>query len=636
MKQRDFDELVERIETRYADKPGRLRLRTALLVALGFAGFLFWFLLLGGVGAVLFLLGVTLEGEAVALLIAGAAIVLTLGIVQTLQFVWIPVDPGKGRVLTREETPVLFECLDRLKAQTGATKLDRVETNWDFNAGVREVPRLGFFGWPRHHLQIGLSLLETLSPAESVAVLAHELAHLSARHDRFGMWIYRLRRTWGKLIEQISKPAKTDTGRALRPLLIKMVNWYWPLINAYAFVLSRSDEYVADRVSAECIGTTESANALWKIACFGQHLNRKFWSDLWQRAAIEPNVPEDIGSELLAFLRETPASNDADRWCEEAVQSLTGHADTHPRFADRARALGLSPQQFLQQGFPRPANPSAAEFLLGRRLAQIREETSALWRTEAKSAWQARHRQAANLQRQIKAIEVGPAAGEPAADILWEKAQNLLGVGRSEEAESLLRQLLAMKPTHSAANLALGTQLLERRDGEGVLYLQRILDLDDDGLVPAACAALTHYDQSIGDVAGAQQVSERLHRYQVETEAAHKERAQIRPTDSFRAHGLAPTEMNDLVAILRGESELDGAWLVQKDLAYFPNQRLFVLVVRTAANTWGRSDSSRDLQLVNRLIPKLRLPGRRLVIGANGTFRKLAKKVMNSDDSRIV
>src|SRR5580704_1891531 len=79
-RRRDFDQLVERIERRYADKPWRLRLRTALLVALGFAGFLFWFLLLGGIGVLLFVLGVTLEGDQVFFLIALGAILLTLGI----------------------------------------------------------------------------------------------------------------------------------------------------------------------------------------------------------------------------------------------------------------------------------------------------------------------------------------------------------------------------------------------------------------------------------------------------------------------------------------------------------------------------------------------------------------------------
>jgi hypothetical protein len=635
-RRRDFDQLVERIERRYADKPWRLRVRTALLVALGFAGFLFWFLLLGGIGVLLFVLGVTLEGDQVFFLIALGAILLTLGIVQALQFAWIPIEPDKARVLTRAEVPVLFECLDRLQRQTGAARLDRVETNWDFNAGVCELPRLGFFGWSRHHLRVGLPLLEALSPSESVAVLAHELAHLSARHDRFGMWIYRLQRTWGRLIEQMSQPATSQTGRGFRSLIAGVINWYWPLVHAYAFVLSRSNEYVADRVSADCIGADEAGNALWKIACFDLGVNQKFWTGLWQRATNDPNVPEDVIAEFAQTLREPPAPCDAARACEKVSQCLTDHADTHPCFAERVRALGLSPDQFLERGFPRSPHPSAAEFLFGENLPQIRRETSALWREDVRSNWQARYSHAAVILRQITAIAPGKVAGPLAPEVLWEKAQKVLSLGGSEKAEPLLRELVALKPTHSAANLVLGKHLLDRLDANGASYLQRIIETEDDGLIPEACAALTSYFQAVGHAEGAQSVRNRLHRYQMDLENARKERSQVRSSDSFRPHELPTAELNEIIATLRSESVLEGAWLVQKELLYFPKQRLFVLAVRTATNMWGRSNSAHDSQLVNRLVPRLRLPGSTLVIGANGMFRKLAQKVMASPDSRIV
>ena len=56
----------------------------------------------------------------------------------------------------------------------------------DFNAGVREVPRLGLLGWPRTYLEIGLPLSMAVAQEEIRAILAHEFAHLSARHGRSG------------------------------------------------------------------------------------------------------------------------------------------------------------------------------------------------------------------------------------------------------------------------------------------------------------------------------------------------------------------------------------------------------------------------------------------------------------------
>lgn len=636
----DVDALIERIESRFGDKPVRLRLRTGLLIALGYTGFLFWFVLLGAIGGLLFFAGVTLDFDGVVAFVAIGAVLLTVGILQAVQFIWVPLESGKSQVLTPDSAPILFECLERVRRQTGARKLHRVEATWDFNAGVYDVPRLGFFGWPRHHMTVGLPLLEALSPAEAVAVLSHEMAHLSARHSSFGMWVYRLQHTWGRLFGQFSNPAKSQTGRVTRSLVGAMTNWYWPRLRAHLFVLSRSNEFVADRVSADCTSPEQAGSALWKIACCGLGIQQKFWPDLWQRASTEPSAPSDVMARMVAFLQERPAPEDARRWCEQASQRLTDRTDTHPSFADRTKALGLSPENFFSTGFPSRQSPTAAELLFGDQIEWIRQEISARWRETAQGNWQGRYGHAVLLQRQLTAINASPptsdsASMDPAPEI-WERAQKVLSLEGAPGAEPLLRQLVALRPTHSAANLILGKYLLDRLDPEGASHLQRILDLEDDALLPEACAVLTQYFQAVGHADGAQRVRQRLQSYLQEAEAARRERAQVGPRDSFQPHQLAASELNELVTLLRAEPQLDAAWLVQKQLIYFPRQRLFVLSVRTAKNAWGRPNSAQDAQLVNRLIPKLKLPGRALVINPSGPFHKLAKTVMSLDGSQIV
>jgi Zn-dependent protease with chaperone function len=632
----EVDALINRIEARFSKRPVRLRVRTALLVALGYAGFLFWFLLLAMIGSSLFFAGVTLDFDGVVVLVAIGAVLLTIGIFQAIQFAWIPMALDKSRVLSPDEAPILFECLDRIRAQTGAVKLYRVTATCDFNAGVWDVPRLGFFGWPRHHLSIGLPLLEALSPPEAVAVLAHEMAHLSARHSSFGMWIYRLQRTWGRLFDEFRNPAQSKTGRAMGSLVHAMMNWYWPRLHAHLFVLSRSNEFVADRMSADCTSPEQAGSALWKIACVGQRIEQTFWPDVWRRATTEPTPPQNIMLELAAFLERPPLVDDATRWCEQAAQRLTDRTDTHPSFAERAKALGLSSQEFLARGFPSTSTPNAAELLLGDALAGIRRDVSARWLTESQGNWQGRYGYAALVQRQLTAIEPSTPSSDLAPEVLWDKAQKVLSLEGPEGAEPLLRQLVALRPTHSAANLILGKHLLDRLNAEGASHLQRILDLEDDALIPQACSTLTEYFQAVGHAEGAQTVRQRLQRYISEGAEARKERAQVGPRDAFRAHELAAAELNELTATLRAETNLDGAWLVQKQLVYFPRQRLFVLSVRTPKKAWGRSNAARDAELVNRLIPKLKLPGRTLVISLSGPFRKLAKRVISATDSQII
>ena len=120
------------------------------------------------------------------------------------------------RLLKPGEAPALSGLLDSLRRELRCRPFDEVLVSMDFNAGVREVPRLGVFGWPRTVLEIGLPLSSVLSAEELRAVLAHEFVHLSARHGRSGHRLYRLHRTWGNLIEQMQKPASGRTDRSVR------------------------------------------------------------------------------------------------------------------------------------------------------------------------------------------------------------------------------------------------------------------------------------------------------------------------------------------------------------------------------------------------------------------------------------
>jgi len=103
----DVEALIERIESRFGDKPVRLRLRTGLLIALGYTGFLFWFVLLGAIGGLLFFAGVTLDFDGVVAFVAIGAVLLTVGILQAVQFIWVPLESGKSQVLTPDKFGLL-------------------------------------------------------------------------------------------------------------------------------------------------------------------------------------------------------------------------------------------------------------------------------------------------------------------------------------------------------------------------------------------------------------------------------------------------------------------------------------------------------------------------------------------------
>lgn len=633
MTREEFDALVHRIDERLGSRPLALRVRVGLMVLLGYAGFLAWFMLLFLVGLAFSVGAVAVDtGPGLALLVAGS-LLLTLGGLQAVELLWVPIKPSPGRALVAEEVPRLWETLSRLRVALRSRRCE-VLLSAEFNAGVQQIPRLGVFGWPRNYLFLGLPLLEALSEREFEAVLAHELAHLSAYDGRFSAWIYRLRRTWEPVFARLHQPATSRFGRALRTSLIRFLDWYWPRFNAYAFVLSRTNEYSADRFACQWAGANSATSALWRIACQGRRIDEKFWPDLWRLANSQTQPPSDVTKRLADTIGQSPDAPDAWRWMDRAARTVTDNLDSHPSLSDRLRAMGVSLANCRTSGFPSPARPSAAEAWLGGRLDEIRKDVDAVWQREVDENWRRSYGRASCLQHNLASLEQVPRDPELDPDLLWDKAKAILGLEGPQAAAPLLRRLLTLRPTHSGANLVLGQSLLELGEPEGEGLLQRILDADDDELIPQACDILARHFQSVGLTQRVQEVHHRLSRFEAAAAAAQRERGEVSVSDRFLPHELTSEEMAALHDVLDSDPDLGSAFLVRKELKYFTRQRLFVLCVRSATSRWA-FHGGRDEATANRLVPRIRLPGRVLVIASQPGFRALARKVVRSPGAQI-
>jgi Zn-dependent protease with chaperone function len=648
MTSEQFDQLVNRIQTRYGSRPRALRWRIALLVGLGYAGFLAVLLVVLVLAAAL-AAGAIVAGEAPSIfLMAAVALLLAFGLCQALVFLWVPMESQPGRDVTRDEVPHLFQLLDILQTELAVAPFHHVRITPEFNASVQMIPRLGVFGFNRTHLYLGLPMMRVLTPGQFAAVLAHEFAHSSSRHDRFGMWIYRLRQTWSRVFAELRDAKSGGIVRGLRGIILWFVDWYWPRFNAHAFVLARADEYEADRIPAEWAGVETAAEALFRIECFGTRLGDKFWFELTQRAKNEAAVPDDILGDMQSFFSSPPDPADAARWLDQCAQTLTGNVDTHPSLSDRLTSLGRSVDQFATTGFPRMPADSAAAALLGDALPQIIPDVNRQWQKENSLRWQNVYHQARRLERQLESVAKPAVVGDfaeqsdPATtaaidvDQLWEHARTVCELQGPAAAEPLLRQLLAHRPAHAPANFTLGRHLLERGQAEGEQFLRRILDDDDNDLIPAACQGLIVYFQQQGRPEQVREARLQLSRFESSQAAAARERTTVTASDTFVPHGLDAAELKALANTLAEYEDLTSAWLVRKELQHFRRQKLFVLVARSKpAGLFGSSNPDRDRVLVAKLIPRVKLPGRVLIIAPQGGFRALAKKIMSLPESRI-
>ncbi len=648
MTNEQFDQLVNRIQARYGAHPFALRLRIALLVGLGYSGFLLMLLTVLILAAALAVGAVAVQSGPDTFFVVVIAVLLAFSFCQALVVLWVPMETPKARELKQTEAPQLFRLLETLQTKLQTNRFDHVHFTAEFNAAVQMVPRLGVFGFNRSTLILGLPMMRALSTEQFSAVLAHEFAHSSSRHDRFGMWIYRLRETWGRVFAELQQGRQEGFLNRSRRIIVWFIGWYWPRFNAYAFVLSRANEYEADRVAAEWAGTEAAAAALFRTECFGIRLNDKFWTGVTQLAKTESSVPDDILDRIEAFLRSRPEDADAARWMEQSTKALTGNSDTHPSLSDRLKAMEWPVDRFVKLPFPELPMHSAAEVLLGDDLSEISREVNLLWQRDNALRWQSVFHQARRTEKLLNAVSkptegvTSPDAIESAtttpfdADQLWTQAQATRELHGSAAAEPVLRQLLAQQPAHSLANVTLGRQLLERGDVEGELYLRRILEDDDNELVPAACEGLITYFQTIGQADQVLETRTHLSRFETAQAAALKERSQVTAKDRFVDHGLNEQDLQAVLAKLAQESDLGFAWLARKDLKFFPNQRLFVLVVQSGKKgLFGAANPELSQRLAARLITEVKLPGRVLIISSQGGFRALARKVSSIAGTQI-
>ena len=623
MTREEFDQLVRGVENGIARRPAALRRRVALLAGIGYAGLLAWLGLIIFISAGFFavMYWADLQGK-IACGILGTFILLGGGYA-ALRALLVRVPLPEGQPVTRAEAPELFAVLDDLRTRLRSAPFHRVLIVPVCNAAIVQVPRLGVFGWPRNYLLIGLPLLDGLARDEMRAILAHEFAHLSREHGRFSHWLYRLRRSWQEIFKQLSAP-RVRGELSLRPLVAKYVDWFWPRFNAHAFVLSRANEYEADAHAARLTGKDSAASALMRLNLVGRQLEQKLWPNLFLLANEQAEPPADVFARLRDGIRAGPAAEESTKWLAEALQMTSTNSDTHPCLTERLRALDALPPGIAFE--KNPPRQSAAEALLGSSLETIRADVQKLWNKEMAPKWRDRHGRANALKHRLSALEQAMPASATDVDGLWDKAVVLLDLEGGQAAKPLLKQILGLRSDHVPALFHLGRLLLEDAPVTGVAHLQRAMELDEQWF-PKACELLHHHYRMSGQIEQLRELDAQMDRYEKSLAASHAERREVSAKDTFIAHGLTGAELQSVREILAAEGEISHANLGRKELKHFPRQRLFVLCIYSRRPWYRPANRDADRASVNRLSPKLLLPGRLIVFAPAGSFRAMARKL---------
>ncbi|HOX70124.1 M48 family metallopeptidase [Dokdonella sp.] len=604
-----FDQLVSRLEaySRLNPKLYKLRVFGFALLGYGYLLLMFVLMLLLLVASALSVIYFKALGMKLLLITAPFAWLVARSF-------WVRMNAPQGYVVDRRMAPALFERIRVLRKKLRAPRFHRVVITDDFNAAVVQIPRLGPVGWHANYLLVGMPLMKSVSPTQLDAILAHEFGHLAGGHARFGNWLYRLRRIWSQLLDELER--RQSAGLAL---FRGFFTWYVPRFNAYSFPLARANEFEADAVAARVTSVNQLAEALTTTAVVGRYLGAKYWPGVYAKADTMPQPSFAPHAALGEAVNRELDDRDVEIWMGEILAQPADSTDTHPGLADRLRAIGGS------ACFKRPAEGSSADYLLGPVREQVIRKLDGRWQFHVSEDWRRRYSEVWEARNRLAAQRKLWNNASRSTDELIEYAnlEELHGEGRAA-AVALLGDRIAQDPDHAGLNYWLGTRLLADDDESGIELVEKAIAMDEAAIVPGNVALRDFYHtRGLVDLAKAAHgvAAER----QALLDAADSERQTIRLGDKLLAHGLDADAVNRLYEQITrlGARKI---WIARKPTRLFPEHPLFLLAF--SLKPWYSLVRRSGGGIVSdRIHREVTLPGQTIVICTDGEYYRFRRKL---------
>jgi Zn-dependent protease with chaperone function len=617
-----WDVLVRRLEARASRDPKSYRMRVAAMAALGY-------LYLGAI------LAVVLAGSAWAVYAVATGhpiaikLLIVLGILAFTILRALPVrlEPPTGIALMAADAPELFALVERLRAEASAPPIHHLLLDGQLNAGVAQVPRFGWFGPTRNYLVVGLPLLAALSEEEFTAVVAHELGHVSGKHGHFSAWIYRVRQTWDRVLSRLE-----EGGHWAIWLFRRFFRWYAPYFSAYSFVLTRGQEYEADRAAAAAAGPRAAGSALARLELVSRYLDETYWPSIYREAESSPTPNVRPLDRLFAWFRSDRPSDALVPFAEAALERSTDAADAHPALTARLEAFGLRPSDAVREAATR-SSASAAERFLGETSAALVARLDDEWCEGVADWWRVEHEGARSARARFEELERADAK-ELDAEALSEKARLMHHFHGREAALPAYRAALERDPANAVANYVVGEALLEAGDETGLRHLDRAMQEEPEAILPGSELAES-FLVARGRADEAEHYRARRFERLDALADAGDERRVMKASDHVVEHDRSAEEIAALVEQLKRHPEVKTAYFARRALAHLADEYpSYVLAVDIPIRSWKLHVTDPRVEVPRRLAAELDLPFECFVVELKGGG-KLTRRIRKLPGAEI-
>ena len=494
------------------------------------------------------------SGQFLILLKVGFKLLIPLALVGValLRAAFFRIPQPEGVELNAQQNPKLFEELANLQAATGAPAPHRVILVDELNAAVAETPRLGLIPlFSKRTLILGLPLLHALSPAELRGVLAHELAHLSGGHNQLGNMIYRLRRTWIQLLGHLTAQGQAGWIRGF-------FNWYMPRFLPWTWVISRKQEYEADRVGAQATSPEIMASALSRVQLASWTADR-YWSTLPKQSFDLPAPPHQAFTSYYSRIRTANQEKGREAALTRALVAPTNPDDTHPSLALRLQAL-QTPTPSLGD-----VEQTAAEhYFSAEQLANYAKERDEHLVERLTPKWPEIQKERAQQRAQLANLEQQMAAGKLTPEVVLQRAELVEVLQGPAEALAAWTAAWGISKTRRARFQMACLLLSEREDPSALVHLEACV-AEEPAALPYAVEVVVPFLWGRGEADAAEVWLARVRAHQNALEA--KELGQQKALSSGKARSVQLTdeERQELVAQLRGTPGIARVWALQRE-----------------------------------------------------------------------
>lgn len=612
-----YEQMIRDLEDYAAQYPTRYKYKVLLLSILGYTYIYTLILLIAGL---LFLLGYLLieyrKGVSVIFKIMVPTALFGFMLIKSL---WVRLERPKGFELKRKDFPKLFAFIEELQKKLKAPGVKHVLLTDDFNASVYQYPRLGLLGVYDNYLIIGLPLMQSITPDELKAVIAHEYGHIAGAHSKVSGWIYRLRMSWQNIANHLEKQEKSN-------LLVNLfAGWYFPYLNAYSFVLMRNHEYHADQVAVDITDNKLHGSALIRIGIAGIEMNQSFWPEIFKKADDVPE-PEELPYEKSHSFFKDITMEDSQNILRSMLEEVTGLEDTHPSLKDRLKFIKQEPE------VPELLLQNAAEYFLENSYDHFVKQLSFFWQKEIEDRWKDRYEEVRESREHIKELEMLHIKNELDVDELVGYARFLEEYTPTEKYKEVMQEAYDKDNNHLAASFHLGRIKLTDGDESGIPLIEKSM-AGGDQYISFGCRRIYTFLISQSREEEAKPYEERYYK-QVELEEKQEyERNNIFISDRFEPHGLDEKDVTDLVSQLDKVEKLKYAYLVRKKMN-FSKEPLYVLGVRHRGREM-KNDNNGKHPLLSRLTETIQFSGELFIVILNSNEKELEKSIQSISGSLI-